>query len=124
MPQLLLPIFPDAVTPIKDLLSVGKQDGRVVYFHGVLPVFSHGEEDLATFRMITAQFIAQGHLRVELLAALVEIGELQVLRHLDAARVRRRFADQQLDQRALAGAVRADDADAIAAQNQRREIVE
>ena len=64
MPQLLLPIFPDAVTPIKELLSVGKQNGQVVYFHGVLPVFSHEEEDLATFRMITAQFIAQGHLRV------------------------------------------------------------
>ena len=64
MPQLLLPIFPDAVTPIKELLSVGKQNGQVVYFHGVLPVFSHAEEDLATFRMITAQFIAQGHLRV------------------------------------------------------------
>ena len=28
MPQLLLPIFPDAVTPIKDLLSVGKQVGQ------------------------------------------------------------------------------------------------
>ena len=64
MAQLLLPIFPDAVTPVKELLSVGKQDGRVVYFHGVLPVFSHAEDDLATFRMITAQFIAQGHLRV------------------------------------------------------------
>lgn len=64
MPQLLLPIFPDAVTPIKELLSVGKQEGQVVYFHGVLPVFSHAEEDLATFRMITAQFIEQGHLRV------------------------------------------------------------
>ncbi len=64
MPQRLLPIFPDAVTPIKDLLSVVKQDGQVVYFHGVLPVFRHAEEDLATFRMITAQFIAPGHLRV------------------------------------------------------------
>jgi hypothetical protein len=43
MAQLLLPIFPDAVTPVKELLSVGKQDGRVVYFHGVLPVFSHAD---------------------------------------------------------------------------------
>ena len=62
MPQLLLPMFPDAVTPIKDLLSVGKQDGQVVYFHGLLPVFSHAEEDLATFRMITAQFLSLIHI--------------------------------------------------------------
>ncbi|MBN8450287.1 MAG: hypothetical protein J0M13_15000 [Candidatus Accumulibacter sp.] len=41
MSQRLLSIFPDAVTPIKALLSVGKQDERVVHFHGVLPVFSH-----------------------------------------------------------------------------------
>ena len=27
-----------------------------MYFHGVLPVFSRAEDDLATFRMITAQF--------------------------------------------------------------------
>jgi hypothetical protein len=74
MPQLLLPIFPDAVTPIKELLSVGKQDGKVVYFHGVLPVFSHGEGDLATFRMITAQFIEQGHLRVVDVSLLVHKG--------------------------------------------------
>jgi len=64
MPQLLLPIFPDSVTPIEGLLSVRKQDGRVLYFHGVPPVFSHAQEDLATFRMVTAQWIAQGHLRV------------------------------------------------------------
>ena len=35
MPQRLLPIFPDAVTPIKALLSVGKQEERVVHLHGV-----------------------------------------------------------------------------------------
>ena len=64
MPQLLLPIFPDAVTPIKGLLSVGKEDGRVVYFHGVLPVFSHAQEDLAPYRMITPQLNEQGLLRV------------------------------------------------------------
>ena len=55
MPQLLLLIFPDSVTPIKGLLSVGKRDGRVVYFHGVLPVFSHAQEDLATFLLVAAR---------------------------------------------------------------------
>ncbi|MEF8731224.1 MAG: hypothetical protein V5B40_04705 [Candidatus Accumulibacter meliphilus] len=38
MAQLLLPIFPDAVTPVKELLSVGKQNRPAVYFDGVLPV--------------------------------------------------------------------------------------
>jgi hypothetical protein len=41
MSQRLLPIFPDAVTPIKALLSVGKQEERVVHLHGVLLVLSH-----------------------------------------------------------------------------------
>ena len=82
MPQLLLPIFPDAVTPIKELLSVGKQDGKVVYFHGVLPVFSHGEKDWATFRMITAQFIEQGHLRVVDVSCAFGVPALSVKRAL------------------------------------------
>lgn len=64
MSEMLLLIVPDPVTPLKELLSVGKQDWQVVYFHCVWPVFSHAEEDLATFRMIAAQFVAQGHLRL------------------------------------------------------------
>jgi len=86
MSQLRLPIFPDAVTPIKALLSVGKQDGQVVYFHGVLPVFSHAEEDLATFRMITAQFIEQGHLRVVDVSRAFGVPALSVKRALKCYR--------------------------------------
>ena len=61
MPQLLLPMFPDGVTPITPQLAVGKEDGRVTYFHGVMPVFSHDEDDIRTFRMITAQFCCNGN---------------------------------------------------------------
>ena len=61
MPQLVLPIFPDALTPIKELLYVGKQDGKAVYFQGVLPVFSHGEEDWATFRIINLKVASATH---------------------------------------------------------------
>lgn len=60
MPQLHLPMFPYGVTAITDVLAFGKQDGRITYFSGQLPVFSHAEDDVASFRMITSQFCVQG----------------------------------------------------------------
>ena len=60
MPQLHLPVFPSGVTPITEVLAFGKQDGRVTYFSGQLPVFSHAEDDVASFRMITSQFCVPG----------------------------------------------------------------
>ena len=61
MPQLQLPIFPAAVTPITQALAFEKRAGRVTYFNGISPVFAHAEDDLATFRMITSQFCANGN---------------------------------------------------------------
>ena len=63
MPQLFLPMFPEDVTPITSRLAVGKDSGLVTYFHGCLPVFSHAEDDVRTFRMITAQFCCNGSAR-------------------------------------------------------------
>jgi len=60
MPQLHLPMFPSGVTPITHVLAFGRQDGKITYFSGQLPVFSHAENDLASFRMITSQFCVQG----------------------------------------------------------------
>src|SRR5664279_627580 len=53
-------MFPAGVTPITDILAFAKQDGQITYFSGQLPVFSHAENDTATFRMITSQFCVQG----------------------------------------------------------------
>jgi transposase len=61
MPQLQLPIFPQGVTEITANLAFGREDDRVTYYHGTLPVFSHHKDDLATFRMITSQFVEAGH---------------------------------------------------------------
>lgn len=33
----------------------------MTYFNGAMPVFSHAEDDLATFRMITSQFCVNGN---------------------------------------------------------------
>ena len=51
MPQLHLPMFPKGVTAITDVLAFGKQDGRITYFSGQLPVFSHAEDGSSLFRM-------------------------------------------------------------------------
>jgi transposase len=63
MPQLQLPVFPQGLTPITEDLAIQREGGRVVYFHGLLPVFQHEEKDLKTFRMFTSQLIASGTVR-------------------------------------------------------------
>ena len=60
MRQLQLPIFPAGVTEINNRIAVQKEDGRVCYVHGHLPVFQHEEKDLASFRLFTSQLIVNG----------------------------------------------------------------
>jgi transposase len=60
MPQLQLPIFPSGTIRITPILGFEKRDGQVTYFHYAMPVFSHDEADLASFRMITSQFCISG----------------------------------------------------------------
>ena len=52
MPQIQLPMFPEGVTHITSVLAFEKRDGRVTYFNGMMPVFSHDERDVQTFRMM------------------------------------------------------------------------
>jgi hypothetical protein len=61
MPQMHLPFFPDGVEHITSELAFEKKDGQVTYFNGHMPVFVHAEADIATFRMITAQFCINGN---------------------------------------------------------------
>ena len=61
MPQMHLPFFPDGVEHITSELAFEKKDGQVTYFNGHMPVFIHAEDDVATFRMITAQFCVNGN---------------------------------------------------------------
>jgi hypothetical protein len=63
MPQGQLPIFPEGVTHITNQLAFMKEAGQVTYFNGTMPVFSHAESDIATFRMITSQFCVTGHVK-------------------------------------------------------------
>jgi transposase len=61
MPQVQFPFFPEGVTHITALLAFSKQDGRVTYFNASMPVFVHAEDDVESFRMITAQFCVNGN---------------------------------------------------------------
>jgi transposase-like protein len=61
MPQLCLPLFPHGVTEINAVLAFSREEDTVTYYHGALPVFMHAVEDLASFRMISAQFYVCGH---------------------------------------------------------------
>lgn len=63
MPQLQLPLFPAGLTPLTNDLAVQRQDGKVVYFYGHLPVFSHAENDLKSFRLFSSQLLDQGAVR-------------------------------------------------------------
>ena len=63
MPQYQLPLFPDGTTLITSELAFEKRDDVITYFYGSLPIFSHSEADVATFRMITSQFYINGYVK-------------------------------------------------------------
>jgi hypothetical protein len=48
------------VTEINGLLRFARREGRVCYFMGCMPLFSHPETDLKSFRMLMSQFVANG----------------------------------------------------------------
>jgi hypothetical protein len=60
MPQVQLPVFPYGTSPITPELAVQRKDNQVVYLNGHLPVFTHGADDLASFRLFTTQLIING----------------------------------------------------------------
>lgn len=60
MPQIQLPMYPAGAVEINGDLACRCEAKTVVYFHGHLPLFTHGQDDVASFRMFTSQLIVQG----------------------------------------------------------------
>lgn len=60
MPQMMLPLFPAEARPINSLLGFSRNDDMVYYFNGMMPIFSHHESDLNSFRLITSQLVVNG----------------------------------------------------------------
>ncbi|MGH8329619.1 MAG: hypothetical protein ACRES0_04220 [Pseudomonas sp.] len=80
MPQRHLPFFPAGVTHITPELAFQKEDGRVIYFNGHMPVFIHDQKDVATFRMITGQFCVSGNAKQVEIAQAFGVTEISVKR--------------------------------------------
>jgi len=58
---MFIPLFAKGLTHINSGLAYQKEDGRIYYFNGnQLPLFSHDEEDIPSFRMILSQFYVNG----------------------------------------------------------------
>ncbi len=72
----------------------------------------------------TGEIVLHGFFRVELLAQLVEVGNLDLRSRLHLAVIRLQLAQQDLQQGGFADAVRADQADAVAAHDSDGEIVD
>ncbi len=80
MPQVQFPFFPDGVTHITPLLAFSKQEGRVTYFNGNMPVFVHDEQDIDSFRMITAQFCVNGNTKQAEIARAFGVPKISIKR--------------------------------------------
>src|SRR5437667_12912943 len=60
MPQVQLPRFPAGSLEINRDLACRTEGDQVIYYNGHLPVFTHAQNDLASFRLFTSQLIVQG----------------------------------------------------------------
>jgi len=60
MPQLHFPFFPAGMTHITPNIGFKKEDGKIFYFYGGMPVFSHGEDDYDSFRLFISQLYVNG----------------------------------------------------------------
>jgi len=80
MPQMQLPLFPDHVTHITHELAFKKEQGKIIYFNAMMPVFTHAEDDIKTFHMITSQFCVNGNAKQSEIAEAFGITKVSVKR--------------------------------------------
>jgi transposase len=80
MAQLQLPVFPEGVTHLSRDLGVSCRDGRVSYFYGTLPVFTHAAKDLKSFRMFTSQLYSEGKVKQSTLVRVFGVSAISIKR--------------------------------------------
>ena len=80
MPQGQLPIFPPGFTEITSVLAFQKENEKITYINGLMPVFVHDEADDASFRMITSQFCVNGFVKQSEIARAFGVTPISVKR--------------------------------------------
>lgn len=80
MAQLQLPVFPEGVTHLSSDLGVSCRDGRVSYFYGTLPVFTHDAKDVKSFRMFTSQLYLDGKVKQSTLVKVFGVSAISIKR--------------------------------------------
>jgi hypothetical protein len=80
MAQLQLPVFPEGVTHLSRDLGVSCREGRVSYFYGTLPVFTHAAKDLKSFRMFTSQLYLEGKVKQSTLVKVFGVSAISIKR--------------------------------------------
>ncbi len=80
MPQIQLPIFPYGSTHITSTLAFAREGDQITYFNGTMPVFSHDENDLDSFKMITAQFYLNGNAKQAEIARAFGVPKINIKR--------------------------------------------
>ena len=80
MAQLQLPVFPEGVTQLSNDLGVSCRDGRVSYFYGTLPVFTHEAQDVKSFRMFTSQLYLDGKVKQSTLVKVFGVSAISIKR--------------------------------------------
>ena len=80
MPQMQLPIFHEGVHLITPHLGYQREGTDIVYLHGMMPVFLHQSDDMASFRMIVSQFYINGNAKQAQLVKAFAINPLALKR--------------------------------------------
>jgi transposase len=63
MPQLMLPIIPEGVTRISNMVCVHRGEERWTYFLGLHPIYIHSSGDKRMFHIVTSMLIESGACR-------------------------------------------------------------
>jgi len=80
MHQTFLPLIPEGASHLTGRITVHNRDGQWYYFYGAAPVFTHMEDDLATFRMYTSQLYCDGHCKQSDIIRVFGVSESSVKR--------------------------------------------
>lgn len=80
MPQLQLPIFPVGCVHLSPEVAVVREQDKVTYVQGSLPVFQHRVEDVKSFRLMAAQLYLNGHVKQAAIARAFGVSPISLKR--------------------------------------------